>query len=249
MTQLNGKIALVTGGSRGIGRAICIALAREGALVIVNYVGNEAAAHETARLAKATGGPDPVPMKFDVADRAQVDAAFEEVKSKHGGLHVLVNNAGISKDGLLLRFKDDDWAQTLQTNLTGSFHCARAGVKLMTKQRWGRIINISSVVGQSGNAGQVAYASAKAGLIGLTKTLALELASRNITVNAVTPGFIDTDMTAALNEEQRQKILELIPLDSMGTPDDVAHAVAFLATDRARYITGHVLAVNGGMYM
>jgi 3-oxoacyl-[acyl-carrier protein] reductase len=150
---------------------------------------------------------------------------------------------------LLLRFKDDDWAQTLATNLTGAFHCARAGAKLMTKQRWGRIINISSVVGESGNAGQVAYASAKAGLIGMTKTLAQELASRTITVNAVTPGFIDTDMTAALNETQRAAILEQIPLGSMGTGDDVAHAVAFLASDKARYVTGHVLAVNGGMYM
>lgn len=252
MGLLNDKVALVTGGSRGIGRAICIELAREGAKVIVNYAGNEAAAQETARQIKDAqpgGGPDPVLMKFDVANKDEVERAFDEIKQKHGGLHVLVNNAGISKDGLLLRFKDEDWATTIATNLTGSFHCARAGAKLMTKQRWGRIINISSVVGESGNAGQVAYAAAKSGLIGLTKTLAQELASRSITVNAVTPGFIDTDMTAALTEEQRKKILEQIPLDSMGTAADVAHAVAFLATDKARYITGHVLSVNGGMYM
>ena len=245
MAELDGKIAIVTGASRGIGRAIAIQLAKSGARVVVNYVGNEAAANETAKAC----GDGAVIMKFDVAKRDEVDAAFDEVKTKLGGLHVLVNNAGISKDGLLLRFKDDDWAQTLATNLTGAFQCARAGAKLMTKQRWGRIINISSVVGESGNAGQVAYASAKAGLIGLTKTLAQELASRTITVNAVTPGFIDTDMTAALNEQQRAAILEQIPLGSMGTADDVAHAVAFLASDRARYVTGHVLAVNGGMYM
>ena len=242
--QLKDKIAVVTGASRGIGRAIAIALAQEGARVVVNYVGNEEKAQETVAQA-----PGSVAMKFDVANRDEVDAAFDRVKTELGGLHVLVNNAGISKDGLMLRFKDEDWAQTLATNLTGAFHCARAGAKMMTKQRWGRIINISSVVGESGNAGQVAYASAKAGMIGLTKSLAKELASRSITVNAVTPGFIETDMTSALNEQQRAGILEEIPLGAIGTADDVAHAVAFLATDRARYITGHVLAVNGGMYM
>ncbi len=248
MSELSGKIALVTGGSRGIGRAICVELAKLGAKVVVNYAGNEAAANETLRLVKEAGG-DGLTMRFDVGDRAAVDAAFEQMKTVHGGLHVLVNNAGISKDGLLLRFKDDDWAQTLATNLTGAFQCARAGAKLMTKQRWGRIINISSVVGESGNAGQVAYASAKAGLIGLTKTLAQELASRTITVNAVTPGFITTDMTGALTDDQKKMIIEKVPLGSMGSPDDVANAVAFLATDKARYITGHVLSVNGGMYM
>ena len=200
-------------------------------------------------MVKAAGGPDPMIRGFDVSDAAAVDAAFADIKEKLGGCHVLVNNAGISKDGLLLRFKDDDWNQTLQTNLFGSFACARAASKLMTKQRWGRIINISSVVGEAGNAGQVAYASAKAGMIGLTKTLAQELASRSITVNAVTPGFIETDMTGALNDDQRKTILDEIPLKSAGTPADVANAVAFLASDRARYITGHVLSVNGGMYM
>ncbi len=245
MDELKDKIAVVTGASRGIGRAVAVALAKEGARVVVNYAGNEAAANETAKLC----GDGAVVMKFDVSKRDEVDAAFDEVKQKLGGLHVLVNNAGISKDGLLLRFKDDDWAQTLATNLTGAFQCARAGARMMTKQRWGRIINISSVVGQSGNAGQVAYASAKAGLLGLTKTLAQELASRSVTVNAVTPGFIDTDMTAALNEQQRAAILEQIPLRFIGAAEDVAHAVAYLASDKARYVTGHVLAVNGGMYM
>ena len=249
MAELTDKIALVTGASRGIGRAIAVELAKLGAKVVVNYAGNEAAAQETVRLIKEAGGVDPVIMKFDVADRAQVDAAFDDVKTKLGGLHILVNNAGISKAGLLLGFKDDDWQRTLATNLTGACQCGRAGAKLMTKQRWGRIINISSVVGESGNAGQVAYAAAKAGLIGVTKTLAQELASRSITVNAVTPGFIATDMTGSLTDAQRAMIKEQIPLGDVGTPEDIAHAVAFLATDKARYITGHVLSVNGGMYM
>jgi 3-oxoacyl-[acyl-carrier protein] reductase len=243
------KVAVVTGASRGIGRAIAKTLASRGATVVINYAGNEAAANDTAAAIVAAGGKQPLVMKFDVADRAAVDAAFDEVKAKLGTVHILVNNAGISRDGLLLRFKDDDWAVTLQTNLTGSFYCARAVAKLMTKNRWGRIINISSVVGESGNAGQVAYAAAKAGMIGMTKTLAQELASRTVTVNAVAPGYIETDMTAALTEDQKKAVLEHVPLGSVGTADDVAHAVAFLASDEARYITGHVLSVNGGMYM
>jgi len=247
--ELTDKIAVVTGGSRGIGRAICVELAKLGARVVINYAGNEAAAKETARLIVEAGGVAPEIMCFDVSDAAAVDKAFDEVKTRIGGCHILVNNAGISKDGLLLRFKDDDWNKTLQTNLFGAFACTRAASKLMTKQRWGRIINISSVVGESGNAGQVAYAAAKAGMIGMTKTLAQELASRSITVNAVTPGFIETDMTAALTDEQKKSIVEQIPLKAIGSAQDIANAVAFLATDRARYITGHVLSVNGGMYM
>jgi 3-oxoacyl-[acyl-carrier protein] reductase len=246
--ELKDKIAVVTGGSRGIGRSICVELAKLGARVVINYAGNEAAAKETARLIVEAGGVEPEIMCFDVSDAAAVDKAFDEVKTRIGGCHILVNNAGISKDGLLLRFKDDDWNKTLQTNLFGAFACTRAASKLMTKQRWGRIINISSVVGESGNAGQVAYA-AKAGMIGMTKTLAQELASRSITVNAVTPGFIETDMTAALTDEQKKNIVEQIPLKAIGSAQDIANAVAFLATDRARYITGHVLSVNGGMYM
>jgi 3-oxoacyl-[acyl-carrier protein] reductase len=247
--ELKDKIAVVTGGSRGIGRSICVELAKLGARVVINYAGNEAAAKETARLIVEAGGVEPEIMCFDVSDAAAVDKAFDEVKTRIGGCHILVNNAGISKDGLLLRFKDDDWNKTLQTNLFGAFACTRAASKLMTKQRWGRIINISSVVGESGNAGQVAYAAAKAGMIGMTKTLAQELASRSITVNAVTPGFIETDMTAALTDEQKKNIVEQIPLKAIGSAQDIANAVAFLATDRARYITGHVLSVNGGMYM
>ena len=247
--ELKDKVAVVTGGSRGIGRAICIELARLGARVVVNFAGNEAAAQETARVIVEAGGSEPLIKGFDVSDAAAVDKAFDEIKATLGGVHILVNNAGISKDGLLLRFKDDDWNKTLQTNLFGSFACARAAAKLMTKQRWGRIINITSVVGEGGNAGQVAYASAKAGLVGLTKTLAQELASRTITVNAVSPGFIETDMTANLSDELKKMMLDQIPLKSVGTATDVANAVAFLATDKARYITGHVLSVNGGMYM
>ncbi|MFZ9886819.1 MAG: 3-oxoacyl-[acyl-carrier-protein] reductase [Myxococcota bacterium] len=249
MQGLRDKIALVTGASRGIGRAIAEALASEGARVVINYAGNEDAARATAQHIVEQGGAEPLLLRFDVADRAAVDAGFDTIKSTLGGLHILVNNAGISRDGLLLRFKDDDWHKTLETNLSGAFYCARAGAKMMTKQRWGRIINISSVVGEAGNAGQVAYASAKAGMIGLTKTLAQELASRSITVNAVTPGYIETDMTAALPEEARLHMVEQVPLRSAGTPQDVAAAVAFLASEGARYVTGHILAVNGGMYM
>jgi 3-oxoacyl-[acyl-carrier protein] reductase len=247
--KLSEKIALVTGASRGIGRAIACALADEGARVVINYAGNEAAAKETATLCAQRNGPAPVLMRFDVADSEAVDAALTKIKEDLGGLHVLVNNAGITKDMLLLRFKNEDWDKVLATNLSGAFYCARAAAKLMTKQRWGRIINISSVVGEAGNAGQVAYASAKAGMLGLTKSLARELASRSITVNAVTPGFIATDMTDGLTDDQKKLILEAIPLKEMGTPEDVANAVRFLATDDARYITGQVLGVNGGMYM
>jgi 3-oxoacyl-[acyl-carrier protein] reductase len=249
MEELTDKIALVTGGSRGIGRAIAVELGARGAKVIVNYAGNEEAAKETAKMITDAGGPEPVLMRFDVSNKDAVEEAFGKIKDALGGLHILVNNAGISKDGLLLRFKDEDWGMTLATNLTGAFYCARSAAKLMMKKRWGRIINISSVVGESGNAGQVAYSSAKAGLIGMTKTLAQELASRSITVNAVTPGYIETDMTKALPEAARDHMLGLVPLKRAGQPEDVAKAVAFLASDGGEYITGHTLSVNGGMYM
>ena len=249
MGQFQDKVALVTGGSRGIGRAVAVALGAEGARVIVNYAGNEEAAAATAKLVVDAGGPEPTLMRFDVSDAQAVTEAITSLKDTHGGLHILINNAGISKDGLLLRFKDADWTDTLATNLGGAFYCARAAAKLMSKQREGRIINVSSVVGQAGNAGQAAYSAAKAGMIGLTKTLARELASRTITVNCIAPGFIETDMTAGLSDAQREAALAQIPLKTMGTPDDVAHAAVFLASPAARYITGHVLAVNGGMYM
>lgn len=247
--KLANKVALVTGGSRGIGRAIALALAKEGAHVVVNYAGNQAAAEETAKLITDVGGISPMLLQFDVAQSSQVDEGFAKIKEQLGTVHILVNNAGISKDGLLLRYKDDDWMQTINTNLSGTFYCARAAAKLMIKNRWGRIVNISSVVGETGNAGQVSYSAAKAGVLGMTKTLARELASRAITVNAVTPGYIETDMNSYFSDEIKKKMLEEIPLGHAGNADDIAAAVAFLVSEEARYITGHTLAVNGGMHM
>ncbi|MFO0584547.1 MAG: 3-oxoacyl-[acyl-carrier-protein] reductase [Anaeromyxobacter sp.] len=244
-----GKVALVTGASRGIGRAIALRLAKGGATVAINYAGNEAAAKEAHDLVLAAGAPKVKLMKFDVGDPAACAKAIDEVVSELGGLHVLVNNAGISIDGLLMRLKDDDWNRQLQVNLTGAFNLMRAASRPMMKARGGAIVNVSSVVGEMGNAGQAAYAATKAGLLGLTKSVARELASRNIRVNAVTPGYIDTDMTAALPEAAKNKMKELIPLERLGTGDDVASAVAFLASDDAAYVTGEVLKVNGGMYM
>ncbi|MEW5854017.1 MAG: 3-oxoacyl-[acyl-carrier-protein] reductase [Myxococcota bacterium] len=247
---LKDKVALVTGASRGIGRAIAVELARQGAKVVVNYQGNEAAAQETVKLCAAAGGPEPMIKRFDVSNSAEVTAAVKEIAEACGGkIDILVNNAGIARDMLLLRFKDEDWDATIKTNLSGAFYCCRAVAKYMTKARWGRIINVSSIVGQTGNAGQVAYAATKAGILGITTTLARELASRNVTVNAVAPGFIETDMTAALPEHLKQAAQATIPLGELGKPEDVAPAVAFLCSDGARYITGQCLAVNGGLYM
>ena len=245
---LEGKVALVTGGSRGIGRAIGVALAKRGATVVVNYAARKDAADETAALVTAAGGKAAV-SGFDVADAAAVAEAIKQIGKDHGGLDILVNNAGVAINGLLLRYKDDQWQRSLQVNLGGAFHCARAAASLLLRAKEaGRIVNITSVVGESGNAGQAAYAASKAGLIGLTTSLAKELASRGVTVNAVSPGFIDTDMTAEhLPEAARAKLLEQIPLARIGIADDVAHAVAFLAGPEAGYITGQVLRVNGGL--
>ncbi|HVK77925.1 MAG TPA: 3-oxoacyl-ACP reductase family protein [Kofleriaceae bacterium] len=247
---LEGRVALVTGGSRGIGRSICVALARRGAKVVVNYAAREDAARETAELCAQAGG-QAVISSFDVADAAAVTEAIKQVGKDLGGLDVLVNNAGVAINGLVLRYRDDQWAKTMQINLAGAFHCSRAAASLiMRAKEHGRIVNITSVVGESGNGGQVAYAASKAGLIGLTTSLAKELASRGVTVNAVSPGFIDTDMTAEhLPEAQRAKLLEQIPLARIGLADDVAQAVAFLAGPEAGYITGQVLRVNGGLLM
>jgi 3-oxoacyl-[acyl-carrier protein] reductase len=247
---LQGSVALVTGGSRGIGRASCVALARRGAVVIVNYLAREDAARETAELVAQAGGSAAL-AKFDVADGGAVKEAIKQIGADHGGLHILVNNAGIALNGLLLRFKDDDWNRTLQTNLTGAFQCSRAAAGLLLKAKdKGRIINMSSVVGEMGNAGQVAYSAAKAGLIGLTLSMARELAPRGVTVNAIAPGFIETDMTAEhLPEAQRAALLEGIPLGRIGLPGEIGDMVAFLAGPEAAYVTGQVLRVNGGLLM
>lgn len=246
MSEQN-SIALVTGGSRGIGKAIAGELARAGHSVYLTYVSKPEAAQAVAADICAAGGRAKA-FKLDVGDPEAISAFFAEHIKTAGPLAVLVNNAGITKDGLMLRMKDEDWDAVLNVNLRGAFICTREAARIMTKQRFGRIINISSISGQMGNAGQLNYSAAKAGMIGLTKASAKELASRNITVNAIAPGFIETDMTDALSEDQQKAYLGQIPLKRFGTLDDVAAAVAFLASDRAGYITGQVLAVNGGLY-
>lgn len=247
MSELT-KTALVTGGSRGIGKAVAKALAADGLQVFLTYVSRPAEAAAVVAEIAAAGG---CAREFclDVSDRAAVAAFFAEHVKDKVFLAALVNNAGVTRDGLILRMKDEDWDRVLDVNLSGPFACLREAAKIMVRQRAGRIVNLSSVVGQTGNAGQANYVSAKAGLIGLTKTAARELASRGVTVNAVTPGFIETDMTAGLPEAVVAKFIESVPLGRMGTAEDVADAVRFLVSDRAAYITGQVLAVNGGMYM
>ncbi|GHG83300.1 3-oxoacyl-[acyl-carrier-protein] reductase [Comamonas sp. JC664] len=249
MSGFKDKVVLVTGGSRGIGRACAVAFAKAGAsTVVISYAGNEAAAQETVKLLEAEGAKAEA-IRFDVADSAACASAVDGIVKSHGRLDVLVNNAGIAVDGLVMRVKDEDWDKQLDTNLKGSFSLIRAVSRPMMKQRGGAIINITSVVGEMGNGGQAAYSASKAGLIGLTKSVARELSSRNIRVNAVSPGFIGTDMTHQINDELRQKMLEGIPLGRLGNPEEVAGAVVFLAGDAASYITGEVLKVNGGMYM
>jgi 3-oxoacyl-[acyl-carrier protein] reductase len=247
---LAGRVALVTGGSRGIGRGICVALGRRGAKVIVNYASREDAARECAAEVVAAGGQAAI-SQFDVANSTQTTEAIKAIGKEHGSLDILVNNAGVAVNGMLMRFTDDQWKKVLDTNLAGAFHCLRAASMLLLKAKEaGRIINITSVVGESGNGGQIAYAASKAGLIGLTMTTAKELASRGVTCNAVSPGFIETDMTAEhLPEAARAKLMEQIPLGRIGRSEDVADAVAFLAGPEAGYITGQVLRVNGGMLM
>lgn len=242
------EVALVTGASRGIGRAIALRLASSGCRVAVNYSSSAAAAEEVVSECSKRG-VESIALGFDVADSKAVDDGFDSVIKKFGRLDILVNNAGMSRDGLCIRIKDEDWRKTLATNLDGAFFCSRAASKIMLKARRGRIINIASVVGEMGNAGQVPYVSSKAGMIGLTKALAKELASRGITVNAVSPGFIETDMTAALDEKTRIEHLKGIPLGRYGAADEVAQLVVFLAGTGAGYITGQVVGVNGGLYI
>jgi 3-oxoacyl-[acyl-carrier protein] reductase len=247
---LQGKVALVTGASRGIGRAIAVALGRRGAKVIINYAAREDAAREAAAEVIAAGG-DAAIAGFDVASPGAVTDAIKAIGKDHGGLDILVNNAGVAINGLLMRFSDEQWQKTLAVNLGGAFHCTRAAAGLLLKAKAaGRIINITSVVGEVGNGGQAAYSASKAGLIGLTMSTARELASRGVTCNAIAPGYIETDMTAEhLPEAQRAKLLDGIPLGRIGRADEVADAAAFLAGPEAAYITGQVLRVNGGMLM
>ena len=245
---LDGKTALVTGASRGIGRAIALRLATEGARVAINYAGNVKAAEEVKAAIEAAGGTA-ILCRADVADSAAVEAMVADVAKEFGAIDILVNNAGITRDTLLMRMKDEDFAKVLDTNLKGVFYCTKAVAKLMMKKRAGRIVNMASVVGLVGNAGQTNYAAAKAGVIGFSKSAAKELASRGITVNAVAPGFIGTDMTADLPESVKEKALSDIPLGRAGQPEDVANAVLFLASDQASYITGQVVHVDGGMVM
>jgi 3-oxoacyl-[acyl-carrier protein] reductase len=248
MYDFKGKTALVTGAARGIGRAIALELARGGASVALNDV-NESAAAEAIELAQKAGSPKAKFYKFDVADSAACESAVESVVAEFGGLHILVNNAGISLDALLLRFKDEDWKKTLDINLTGAFNLMRSAARPLIKAKGGAIVNIASVVGEMGNSGQAAYSASKGALIALTKTVARELASRNVRVNAVAPGFIDTPMTQALPEAAKTKLFEAIPLARLGTPQDIADCVAWLSSDKASYVTGAVIRVNGGMYM
>jgi 3-oxoacyl-[acyl-carrier protein] reductase len=246
--ELAGQVAVVTGGSRGIGRAIAEALAAMQAHVVINYVTNQAAAEETRQRIEATGGQATL-CRFDVADAQATAQAFSSILDDCGHIDILVNNAGVTRDTLVLRMKEEDWQQVLQVNLSGIYHCSKAAIRPMIRQRHGRIINITSIIGMIGNAGQVNYAAAKAGAIGLTKALAREVASRGITVNAVAPGVIETEMTQGLSAQTKADLVRQIPLGRWGRPEDVADCVGFLVSSRASYITGQVIPVNGGLSM
>lgn len=247
MIDLSGKCAIVTGGGRGIGRTICLRLAEHGAdIAVVDLL--EAGAKETAEEVRALGRRS-LSVVCDVSRSANVTSMFKSVVEALGGVHILINNAGITRDALIVRMSDEDWSSVISVNLTGAFNCCRAASKHFMKQRFGRIVNISSVVGIMGNAGQANYCASKAGIIGLTKSLARELASRNVTANAIAPGYIDTEMTRALPEKARNGLLSMVPLGRPGSAEDVANLVAFLASDDAGYITGQIVNVDGGMVM
>ncbi|CAH1059275.1 3-oxoacyl-[acyl-carrier-protein] reductase [Paenibacillus pseudetheri] len=247
-SALRGQTALVTGGSRGIGRSIALALAEHGVKVAVNYAGSEAAANETvARIAEL--GSEGIALRGDVGNSEQAESLVKEVLNTWGRIDIVVNNAGITRDNLIMRMKEEEFDQVIETNLKGVFNCLKAATRPMMKQRYGRIINISSVVGVTGNPGQANYSAAKAGVIGLTKASARELSSRGITVNCIAPGFIDTDMTRELSEEVRSELEKGIPLARLGRPEEIAMAVVFLASEGAAYMTGQTLHVDGGMYM
>jgi 3-oxoacyl-[acyl-carrier protein] reductase len=248
MFRLDGRIALVTGGSRGIGRACCEALAAHGATVVVNYVKGEAAARTVAEAIVSAGGKADV-AGFDVADSKAVDAGIDAIVKGHGKLDILVANAGISIDGLLLRLKDEDLEKLWATNVRGAIACARAASRSMMRGRWGRIVFMSSVVGEMGNAGQTAYAATKAAVVGAARSIAREYASRSITANIIAPGYIETDMTATMTAEAREHLMTVVPLGRTGNVTDIAAACVYLASEEAGYVTGQVLRVNGGMHV
>ncbi|MDO4960992.1 MAG: 3-oxoacyl-[acyl-carrier-protein] reductase [Eubacteriales bacterium] len=246
--DFNNKTAVVTGGSRGIGREVCIELAEKGANVVLCYSGNAAAAEDTVKLCEEKGAKA-ICVKCNVADGDEVKALMSKAVEEFGRIDILVNNAGITRDKLLMTMSEEDFSAVIDTNLKGAFLCMKHASRIMLKQRYGRIVSLSSVVGIHGNAGQLNYAASKAGVIGMTKSLAKELSSRNITVNAVAPGFVATDMTAAMTEDAKKLAMAQIPMGVLGEPKDIANAILFLASDEAKYITGQVLAVDGGMSM
>ncbi len=246
--MFSGKNILITGGSRGIGRAISLKMASLGGIIAINYTRNEEAARHTAKEIEELGGKA-ILVQCDVGSYQQVEAMIHQVRESMGDVDILINNAGITRDSLLMRMSEEDWDDVINTNLKGAYNCTKAVIRPMIKKRSGKIINVSSIVGLIGNAGQSNYAAAKAGIIGFTKAIAKELAPRKINVNAVAPGFITTDMTEVLPEELKKRMLSNIPMNQFGTPEDVAEAVAFLASERAQYITGQVIHIDGGMVM